>query len=582
MSGLKKNLSLVLLVIVCATAVFCVGNFDLFLNPYLINDDVQQQLFWMERWRDPLLFEGDFLTVYSESYVPIGVRAVYWFASYWFNPLLFSNILTAILYLVTAGLFFVWGQEFGDRLTAFLFVSAFFLFTGFLAEMAGGLSRSFVLPLLVAYLLFISQDKIFSASLVILIQSFFNPYVFLLCLLTHTLIMAVKFGPSLFPTIRQSITNFGRMILRSRFATVFKSVRDPHSPKPEKRPVEPIWGILSQLLILNAPVILGLGLACVNVLWYQSHTGYLISWTEMIGKSEYGELGRYELYPVPSFYYELIKPWIFNLSFPYWGSGAGWIMAFITGGVFAYAAINSKSHIKWIKWKGLYGFLFMIPASILLYVLARVFLIKLFVPSRYIYYSLNLLYCVGFAMALRIFLEKMNLKQFNLYIVLIVLMGFACIKSRHVEFYDFSYYSNLYKFIETTPKDSLIAGCPEIMDNVMTFGKRPAYLTYELSHTWVQPYWNEVKKRTFDLFTAYYSSSPEEIKRFCKSNYIKYLIVRSEDFDRERLKISPSYFEPFNGFIWYLMNSNNYFAVLDKSVFPPIFEENGIRVLRIE
>ncbi|MGA8831106.1 MAG: hypothetical protein WB554_05825, partial [Desulfomonilaceae bacterium] len=108
------------------------------------------------------------------------------------------------------------------------------------------------------------------------------------------------------------------------------------------------------------------------------------------------------------------------------------------------------------------------------------------------------------------------------------------------------------------------------------------YVTYKLSHTWVEPYWSEVKRRTFDLFKAYYSSKPEEIRSFCKSNHIDYLIVRSEDFELERLKKFPPYFEPFNGFIWYLTNSRNYFAALDKTVFPPIFEENGIRVLRFE
>ncbi len=445
--------------------------------------------------------------------------------------------------------------------------------------MAGGLSRAFVLPLLVAYLFFVSQDKMLSAGLVILIQSFFNPYVFLLCLFTHAFIMFIKFAPTLFPNFVNLISNVWSAISRLTMDASPAPIRESSvGIRPGDRPKETNLGIIKKILIVNAPVFLGVAFIVANDIWYQSVTGHLISWVEMIGKSEYSEFGRFELYPEPSFFSELIRPWIFNLSFPYWGLTAGWIMAIVVVGTFAYAITNYRPVIVWI---GLKGFLFLIPASLLLYAFARIFLVKLFVPTRYIYYTLNLLYCIGFALALRIILEKVNIGQFYLYAVLSVLIVFACIKTRHVEFYDYSDKANLYKFVQTIPKNSLVAGFPEVMDDVMTFGKRPAYVTYELSHTWVQPYWGEVKKRTFELFGAYYSSSPQEIKKFCESNDIKYLIVRLDDFHRERLEASPVYFEPFNGYIWSLASSTNYFAVLDKSVFPPIFEENGIRVLRI-
>ncbi|MGC8660764.1 MAG: hypothetical protein ACP5U1_17005, partial [Desulfomonilaceae bacterium] len=99
---------------------------------------------------------------------------------------------------------------------------------------------------------------------------------------------------------------------------------------------------------------------------------------------------------------------------------------------------------------------------------------------------------------------------------------------------------------------------------------------------WVEPFWNQVKKRTFDFFKAYYSSDPGQIRRFCKANHIDYFIVRLKDFEPEQLKKTDPYFEPFNGFIWYLTNSKSYFAVLDKETFPPLFEDKGIRVLQIK
>ncbi len=546
----KKGIGAVILVMALSTSVFLVGNYDIFSNHYLINDDVRQQLFWMERWQDPELFQNDFLANYSEAYVPAGVKGIYRLASLWFDPLLFSKILTAILFVVTAALWFVWGRLFGDNLTAFIVVLVYFLFTGFQAQMAGGLSRGFVFPLLIAYLYFISRGDIFKGGVVVLVQSFFNPYVFLLCLLTQVLFVSLEIAPRVFP---------------KTFATT--------------EPISDLGKFIRRLLVLNIPVIIGVVFTVFNILWYQSNLGHLISSSEMVGKSEYTEFGRYQLYPTPSFFYELIRPWEFNLSFPYWGPIAGWIMALAAIGIFVYAGLNYQPVVKW---KGLRGLILIIPVSLLLYVVARLFLVKLFVPRRYLFYTLNIIYCIGFAVAIRIILEKIELSRTKMCLILLALLVFASFKGRHIELFDYSHGQSLYKFLQTTPKNTLIAGWPELMDNVMTFGNRRAFVTYELSHTWVEPYWSEVKKRTFDLFKVYYSSSPDEIKAFCKSRGIEYFIVREEDFSPQRLSEPNLYFEPFNGFIWYLMNSTQDFAILDKSVFPPVFDSNGVRVIHIQ
>ena len=546
----KKGIGAVILVMALSTSVFLVGNYDIFSNHYLINDDVRQQLFWMERWQDPELFQNDFLANYSEAYVPVGVRTIYRFASLWFDPLLFSKILTAILFVVTAALRFVWGRLFGDNLTALIVVVVYFLFIGFQAQMAGGLYRGFVFPLLIAYLYFISGGDIFKGGVVVLVQSFFNPYVFLLCLLTQVLFVSLEIAPRVFP---------------KTFATT--------------EPISDLGKFIRRLLVLNIPVIIGVVFTVFNILWYQSNLGHLISSSEMVGKSEYTEFGRYQLYPTPSFFYELIRPWEFNLSFPYWGPIAGWIMALAAIGIFVYAGLNYQPVVKW---KGLRGLILIIPVSLLLYVVARLFLVKLFVPRRYLFYTLNIIYCIGFAVAIRIILEKIELSRTKMCLILLALLVFASFKGRHIELFDYSHGQSLYKFLQTTPKNTLIAGWPELMDNVMTFGNRRAFVTYELSHTWVEPYWSEVKKRTFDLFKVYYSSSPDEIKAFCKSRGIEYFIVREEDFSPQRLSEPNLYFEPFNGFIWYLMNSTQDFAILDKSVFPPVFDSNGVRVIHIQ
>lgn len=283
MDSSKKTLSLFILVFVSALAVFGVGNFDIFTNPYLVNDDVRQQLFWMERWRDPQLFQDDFLTNYAEAYVPLGVKGIYRLASFWFDPLIFSNILTAILFSIAAGIWFAWGRLFGDDLTAFLLVVVYFLFSGFQYQIAGGLSRAFVLPLLLAYLLFVSQGRFFHAGLVILVQSFFNPYVFLLCLSAHVLIMVISFGPRVFPRAFVVTDYFSGPLGRLGFSQLSQPLQDLDRGQGfGDRPPDQITQILKKILTINAPVVLAVLFTLVNVLWFQSSTGHLISWKEML------------------------------------------------------------------------------------------------------------------------------------------------------------------------------------------------------------------------------------------------------------------------------------------------------------
>ncbi|HZE20762.1 MAG TPA: hypothetical protein VE082_01800, partial [Desulfobaccales bacterium] len=63
--------------------IFVWAHFQGLTNPFIINDDVRQQIYWMQQWQDPSLFRGDFLTAYARHYVPWGVKAFYWLASWW-------------------------------------------------------------------------------------------------------------------------------------------------------------------------------------------------------------------------------------------------------------------------------------------------------------------------------------------------------------------------------------------------------------------------------------------------------------------------------------------------------------------
>ncbi len=45
-----------LYVLVATLAVYLVAHWHTLTNPYVLNDDVRQQIFWMQQWLDPELY----------------------------------------------------------------------------------------------------------------------------------------------------------------------------------------------------------------------------------------------------------------------------------------------------------------------------------------------------------------------------------------------------------------------------------------------------------------------------------------------------------------------------------------------
>ena len=62
--------------------------------------------------------------------------------------------------------------------------------------------------------------------------------------------------------------------------------------------------------------------------------------------------------------------------------------------------------------------------------------------------------------------------------------------------------------LAATPKDAIIAGHPNLMDNVPTFARRRALVTYKLAHPWSKGFWQRIEPRLEDLFAAYYAADP--------------------------------------------------------------------------
>ena len=563
--------------LLAACFVYAWANREILSNPYLINDDVRQQIYWMQSRLDPELFRDDPLTRYAREYVPWGVQAVYWAASWIVEPVTFSNILAGILYVLSAGFVYGIGLRFHDNMIAVCAAVSFFLCAVFLYKIAGGLSRGFAVSLLAGYLYFLSGGMVFAASMVVLAASLLNPYMFLLLALTQGLYTAVRYGPALVVKtyewvdahapglgligVKEGLARYAPPSLRSRFGAGAD-------------------GELKDIWVLNIPILpAALVVGIRYVLLRSPEFGGLVGWSQMAGRIEYTAAGRYELVPVPSLLYEALRPWYFNLFVGQWPVLWGLLGIVALTLVVRYAMDGPAGKIDWSGF-GVFGYL--LPASLILYGVACVFPVKLFVPRRYIEYSLSFLYCVSLGVCLKLAIHRLSPKPAGFWAIIALLVLLSAMRLHNTALHDYSQYAGLFRFLRETPKDSLIAGHPETMDSIPTFARRKVFVNYELSHTWMEPYWSMIKKRTRDLFKAYYASDPVVIRRFCRENGITHIVVRERDFSSERLKAGGIYFEPFDAEIRRMVDSRADFVLLNEREFPRVYQGDGIFVTSVK
>ncbi len=547
-----------------ALGVYVFSQWPALTNPYVVMDDVRQQTYWMQKWRDPELFQNDLLSDYAQNYVSWGVQAIYAVATPFIDPLQFGKILSGILYLITAGFLFGLGLRFRDELVPVFVVCVFCFLGDFIVRIAGGIPQSFGYPLLAAYLYFLSGNNLMGAGVALLLASVFIPYVFMLCLVTHGLYLIHNYWRTIAQLFQKP---------KDRSEAVI-GASDSVTQRPRKFPYIPVSAVVSILLAAAGCVLMSLKYIFLKT----DRFGELVTAADMAGKIEYTDLGRFEIYPVPSLFYEFIRPWIFNLPFREWGPIAGWSFAVVGLIVIAYACTR-KNWVTDISGFRVFAYLF--AASFLLYFVARAVIFRLFLPSRYLELSLTVFFCIGTAVCLREAFAKLLPKKLIFPLITTLLLVLAAVRLYHVGVYDYSEHAKLYEFLQSTPKMSLMAGHPELMDNVPTFAHRKAFVTYELSHTWYTTFWDQIKKRTFDFFRTYYSDDPEEIRRFCRDNGIDYLLVRDDDFLQKRRESGEVYFQPFGYYVRDLTKSKGHFALLDRKAFPPIYENDGIRVIKM-
>jgi hypothetical protein len=367
-----------------------------------------------------------------------------------------------------------------------MMVAVYWLMPFFLDNMAGGLARAFAAPFLALFWLGWQEKRPYLTGSALLLQALFIPYIFMISATAALLAwLLARFGKDTLPPFPGSAAHH---------------------------------------------FILGLGAALVIVMNLQFSTegyGPLVWAQEMAHRPEFYANGRYPILPEPSLLWEFISPWEFIPPFREWGPVAGGLVGI------PLLALVATGVRRW-NWdslrQGLKPFWYLGLASLILYFLARLFLLQLFVPDRYLMYTLNLFYCLVLALGLK----RLRLERWPRYLTIIALVAASERPASHRSGSRIT--QPTAATAASTPKDALIAGHPNLMDTIPTFARRRAFATYELAHPWSRGYWDKLNPRLHDFFQAYYAADPQVVVDFCRKYSIAFLIVDDRHFSEDFLK----------------------------------------------
>ena len=149
-----------------------------FERPYTIQDDARQFLFWMQQWRDPELFNKDPIAEYFKSVTPPGYAALHYVLDkLGIEPFLANKLLVPPLFILTAAL--AYNLAYSVRPITAVAIAASWLTCFFLSlidqSLLSATPRAFAVPLLLWFLLSVSQNSSFQTAVSCLLQALFYP-----------------------------------------------------------------------------------------------------------------------------------------------------------------------------------------------------------------------------------------------------------------------------------------------------------------------------------------------------------------------------------------------------------------------
>lgn len=447
-----------------------------FSSPYSVQDDARQFVFWMERFSDRELFTNDLITEYFSSVTPLGYKTLYWLANLLgIKPFVFNKILPTFLGVITSiYAFLITIEIFPVPLAGFIAALLLNQNLWMLDDLVSGTPRAFVYPLFLAFIYYLLRRNLWLCLLTIVLQGLFYPQVVLIT----TVLLAIKF--------------FRERSLR-RFCSI---------------------GLVLAIGILG---IYALQTSEFNDVITVEQARLLPEFYSG-GRNHFfrdDDPGKFWLRALRSGFFP--REWQYTLLCSF-----GLILPILKLFSKKFPSIAKVNHQAKIIWE-------ILLASLIMFILAHLFLFKLHLPSRYSQHTVRILIAlingitisVVFDTVMQQINRKLNLQSKILKPIFAIALSMVLLYPTYeVQKYArrVSYVRGeaveLYQFLARQPKDSTIASLSEEADLIPTFARRSVLVAREYAIPYHLDYYWQIRQRAKDLIKAQYSPDKQEVKQF--------------------------------------------------------------------
>lgn len=506
------------------------------IDPYKSTGDQKQHIFWLYQYQDPELFNDDYITeFFSTGKVdPYGFVSIFRITSSIMDPLLLSKILAVILMGISVIYIYRLANSLGGRTAGFV-SGTLFICNALILQYANlfeeGLPRSFAYPLLISFLYYVVKKDNVMASISLLLQSLFYPPIFL-----------------------NSAVFWGLSCLKKGWIQELRR---------------------SKLLIAGF-IIAG------SIIFYSSITGpdslgTFITLEEAKNMPEFGPNGRTKLFEdgIVNYVYSESRAGLNLINVELYVLLLMPMLLILGTRLFRVNRIIYDVAIS----------------SLILFIIAQLVLFKLFLPSRYVIYSLPIALNLLLSLNFQPFMDRIRTKygfdlilklSENKRVFIIVLIGIIFVSVvRMVSFRPEQENIEIYKYFNKLPKNVLIAGYPYDMNGIPLFSRRKVLISHEHALPYYNNYYSEMKKKTFDFFSAYYSNNYIEIVKFCTKYNVDYLVVNQDHFDNNFIN-GWIYYSPFGEHAKEIIKRNKSPYLKNPKNYKSIFFEDNYSVVKCE
>jgi hypothetical protein len=470
----------------------------------------------MVRFRDPELFPNDLIAEYYQAVAPPGYAALYWALVWLAEPLLVSKLVPIGLALIAAGFTFLLVRRLHPApVCAFLASLLAVWYAWQYADLASGTPRAFQLPLLAAQLWALTSGRLAVATAIAPLAALLYPSagVLAVAVMGAHLLRLRRWRPTLSSRRADWLACLVAGLLAGGLLLAFQQRAAIYGPTPTA-----------------------------------AQAGEMAEFRQN-GRAAFFDRNPYRYWIADS--YSGLDLWAVDRVF---GVPIFWVYLALAGLLPLLLLVGRRSAVV----RALSGrsivLLQLLGASFALFFLAHALLFQLYLPSRFVKFSLPLVFAVAAGLAIGMLVGLLGARlagQRAHAVVSALALGLALLLMLYPSGDPTQFLGDprprVTAYLRSQPKDILVAGPSRDSDRVPTFAARRVLTSREYANPYHLGFYSELRQRTGDLVDAYYTRSPNQLAEFIRRYRVDILLVNRATFDPATAldHWSPK-FEPFS------------------------------------